>query len=145
MIKNVFFFNWTMVDWKFFTLFLFIKSFDILPKQKFYQLMLSPLTYVMLFSLNLQISVLFTYEELSSPLQYKLEQNFVFALLKLILSFFASPWLSLIPSAGPSLNSKVNFLIISMTWWIIINSKNYNNSSKAITKTPHIFSIKYYS
>ena len=33
----------------------FVKSFDMLPKQKSYQLMLS-------FALNLQISVLFTYK-----------------------------------------------------------------------------------
>ena len=39
----------------------FIKSFDILPKQILYQLMLS-------ISLKLQIFVLFTYKYLSSPL-----------------------------------------------------------------------------
>ena len=40
----------------------FVKTFDTLPEQKLYQIMLS-------LALNLQISVLFTYEQLSSPLQ----------------------------------------------------------------------------
>ena len=39
----------------------FAKSFDMLPKQKLYQLMFS-------FTLNFQLFVSFTYKQLSSPL-----------------------------------------------------------------------------
>ena len=48
----------------------------MLPKQNSYQGILKR-------ALNLQISVLFTYKLLSSILQCKLKENFVFALVKL--------------------------------------------------------------
>ena len=67
------------------------------PKQKLYQLMLS-------FALNLQISALLTYKQLSLSSLCKLKQN---TLVKLF--FSAAPVLSLIPSVGSSAKTKKLF------------------------------------
>ena len=48
----------------------FVKSFDTLPKQKFYQIVLS-------FVLNVQISAFFTCKSLSSPLYCNLSKIFL--------------------------------------------------------------------
>ena len=57
----------------------------------------------------------FTYKYLSSPLWWKLKQNFVFSLLKLILNIFSvSLVLSLMPWVWPSLNTKKLFFRLSV-------------------------------
>ena len=105
----------------------------------------------LLSALNLKITFPLTNKYLLSALQCKLKQNFVFALLKLILNFFfAEPNLSLTAKVEPSPNSKMLAIvailaIVSLRWWAIINTKNYNTSSRAIMKTPGICTIKCHS
>ena len=66
---------------------------------------------------------------------------------KLILYFFfREPKLQLISAVGPSPNNKKLFLQLSK--WddeLLSKPKNYNISSKIITKIPRTFSIKCYS
>ena len=88
-----------------------------------------------------------TKKELFSPLQCQHKQNFVFALLRLILNFFSSlPKFPLIPKVSPSPKiKKIIFAIVSMRWRTIINTNNYNIPSKTITNIPFTSSIKCYS
>ena len=86
----------------------FVKSCDMLPKQNFYR-------FIFFFGLNLQISVLFTYNELSLALQCKLKQYFRICFTKVNIFFSTPPVLSLMPRFGPTSDTKkLFFSIISM-------------------------------
>ena len=68
-------------------------------------------------TLKSKVSFPLTKKKLLSPLQCKLKQNFVFALLKLILNFFSGkPKLPLMPNVGPSPNIKKLFLRLSVNY-----------------------------
>ena len=75
--------------------------------------------------------------------------NFIdlFPISKWILNFGpALPALPLTLSVGHSTNTKKRFLAnITIRWWLVINTKNYNISSKVIIKAPRNCSNKCYS
>ena len=93
-------------------------------------------------TLNLQIAVFFTCKSFLPLLQCKINKNFVFSLVKLIINFLsAASMLLSIPSVGPSPNTKKLFLRLAMKIYEQLSSSKItgfikNSLSKLLEPAP---------